>query len=104
MEKQSDCKIAFQSNEYILKEGLSRDISTLGFRRYFFVIDTDDSREPYQTVSTVYFILGQILRRVLWIQGRILADIEDITWPFGDTKFNSLRVLKNISLVRCAHL
>ena len=26
MEKQSDCKIAFQSNEYILKEGLTRDI------------------------------------------------------------------------------
>ena len=26
MEKQSDCKIAFQSNEWILKEGLTRDI------------------------------------------------------------------------------
>ena len=26
MEKQSDCKIGSQSNEYILKEGLTRDI------------------------------------------------------------------------------
>ena len=55
---------------------------TLGSRGYFFLIDTDgprpsrvnevrcslSNREPYQTVSTVYFILG-ILRTDLWSQG-----------------------------------
>ena len=60
---------------------------TLGSRGYFFLTDTDGSRrsrvnearsaerkkitrEPYQTVSTVYFILG-ILRTDLWSQGRL---------------------------------
>ena len=40
---------------------VSRPVITLGSRGYFFLIDTDGRREewdPYQTVSTVYFILG----------------------------------------------
>ena len=58
---------------------------TLGFRGYFFLIDIDVCRvneaprekkspswEPYQTVSTVYFIL-RILRTDFWSQGNVAS-------------------------------
>ena len=59
-------------------------MNTLGSRGYFFLIDTDRSRrsrvnearsaerkkEPYQTLSTVYFILG-IFKTDLWSHGRL---------------------------------
>ena len=61
----------------------------MGSKGHFFLIDTDDSRqsrvnevqsderkrEPYQTVRTVYFILG-ILRTDLWNQGTARAERE----------------------------
>ena len=58
---------------------------TLGFRGYFFLIDIDVCRvneaprekkspswEPYQTVSSVYFIL-RILRTDFWSQGNVAS-------------------------------
>ena len=53
-------------------------MNTLGSTGYFFLIDTDRSRreaprekrEPYETLSTVYFILG-IFKTDLWSHGRL---------------------------------
>ena len=68
-----------------------------GFQRIFFLIDTDGqrgakrrkekitSRERYQTVSTVYFILG-ILGTDLWSQGNIFLVVWYVFEPVGGRK------------------
>ena len=81
--------------------------NTLGSKRYFFLIDTDRSwqsrvneahrqsakrRAPYQTVSTVYFILG-ILRTDLWSQGTSTNGhlSQSIYWLQFNPLYNGMR-------------
>ena len=74
------------------------------FQRIFFFLSIQMIRgeaastrreEPYQTVSTVYFILG-ILRTDLWSQGKFMA----ILWVLYGTGFFSLEFFPRIQAVQ----
>ena len=63
------------------------------------------SREPYQTVSTVYFILG-ILRTGLWSQGRKVYEVvldRAIDFVLRYSEARPLRDLKTIKAFWLSH-